>query len=100
MVYSLQEFRHYLLGAPFKFFADHSDLKYLVNKPIFEGRICRWLLLFHEFTFEVVIKLGRLNVGPNHLSTLELGENEGSLDDQLLDADLFHTDNNNNKKGM
>lgn len=24
MVYSLQKFRHYLLGAPFKFFTDHS----------------------------------------------------------------------------
>jgi hypothetical protein len=32
MVYSLQKFRHYLLGGPFKFFTDHSTLKYLVNK--------------------------------------------------------------------
>ena len=41
MVYSLQKFRHYLLGAPFKFFIDHSTLKYIVNKPVLEGRICR-----------------------------------------------------------
>lgn len=46
MVYSLQTFWHYLLGALFKFFIDHSVLKYLVNKSILEGRICRWLLLF------------------------------------------------------
>lgn len=46
MVYCLQKFRHYLLGAPLKFFIDHSTLKYLVNKPVLEGRICRWLLLF------------------------------------------------------
>ena len=32
MVYALQKFRHYLLGAPFKMFTDHSSLKYLVNK--------------------------------------------------------------------
>jgi len=68
MVYSLQKFRHYLLGAPFKFFTNHSSLKYIVNKPVLEGRIRQWLLLFQEFTFEVVIKLGRLNVGLDHLS--------------------------------
>lgn len=27
MVYSLQKFRHYLLGGKFKFFMDHSTLK-------------------------------------------------------------------------
>ena len=45
MVYALQKFRHYLLGAPFNMFTDHSALKYLVNKPLLGGRICRWLLL-------------------------------------------------------
>ena len=37
MVYVLQKFRHYLLGGPFKMYTDHSDLKYLVNKPILGG---------------------------------------------------------------
>jgi hypothetical protein len=46
MVYALQKFRHYLLGKHFKIFTDHSTLKYLVNKPVLGGRICRWLLLF------------------------------------------------------
>ena len=92
MVYSLQKFCHYLLGGMFKFFTDHSALKYLVNKPVLEGRICRWFLLFQEFTFEVIVKLGRLNVGPDHMSRLENGENGRSLDDQLPDADLFRVE--------
>jgi hypothetical protein len=46
MVYALQKFRHYLLGGHFKMFTDHSTLKYLVNKPVLGGRICRWILLF------------------------------------------------------
>jgi hypothetical protein len=46
MVYALQKFRHYLLGKHFKMFTDHSTLKYIVNKPMLGGRICRWLLLF------------------------------------------------------
>jgi hypothetical protein len=46
MIYALHKFRNYLLGSHFKFFTNHSALKYLVNKPVLEGRICRWFLLF------------------------------------------------------
>jgi hypothetical protein len=46
MVYALQKFRHYLLRGHFKMFTNHSALKYLVNKTMFGGRICIWLLLF------------------------------------------------------
>ena len=46
IVYALQKFCHYLLGGNFKMFIDHSTLKYLVNKPMLGGNICRWLLLF------------------------------------------------------
>jgi len=41
MVYALQKYIHYLLGKHFKMFTDHSALKYLVNKPVLVGRICR-----------------------------------------------------------
>ena len=45
MVYSVQIFKHYLLATPFTFYVDHQALMYLVNKPIIQGRISRWLLL-------------------------------------------------------
>lgn len=89
MIYALQNFRHYFLGSHFKFFTDHSALKYLVNKPVLERRICRWLLLFQDFSFEVTVKPRICNVGPYHLSKLESGESGGAVDDQLPDADLF-----------
>ena len=89
MVYALQKFRHYLLGSHFKMFTDHSALKYLVNKPVLGGNICRWLLLFQDYEFEIIVKLGRLNVGPDHLSKLELGEEHVSLEDCMPDAQLF-----------
>ncbi len=56
MVYALQKFRHYLFGSHFKKFIDHFSLKYLVNKPMLGGRICRWLLLFQEYDFEIILK--------------------------------------------
>ena len=48
MVYTLQKFRHYLLGSHFKMYKYHSTLRYLVNKLVLGERICRWLLLFQE----------------------------------------------------
>jgi hypothetical protein len=70
MVYALQKFRHYLLGSHFKMYTDHSTLRYLVNNTILGGRICRWLLLFQEYDFEVIIKPRKLNAGLDHLSRI------------------------------
>jgi hypothetical protein len=39
MVYTLQNFRHYLLGKKIKMFTYHSALKYLVNKLVLGGII-------------------------------------------------------------
>lgn len=89
MVFALQNFSHYLLPTPFTFYTDHQALKYLVNKPLHHGRICRWLLLFQEFEFEVVILPGKANVGPDHLSRIESGEDPTGIDDDLPDAHLF-----------
>jgi len=46
MVYSLQKFRNYLLRSHFNMYANHSALRYLVNKLVLGGRICKYLLLF------------------------------------------------------
>ena len=70
-------------------FIDHSTLKNLVNNPMLGGNIFRWLLLFQDFDFEVIVKLGRLNLGPNHLSRLESGEEIVNINDNLPDAQLF-----------
>jgi hypothetical protein len=61
MVYVLQKFIHYLLGSHFKMYTYDYALRYLVNKPVLGGRICRWLLLFQEYDFKVVVKLGKIN---------------------------------------
>ena len=53
------------------------------------GNIYRWLLLFQEYEFEIIVKLGRLNAGPDHLSRLESGEEPISLEECLPNAQLF-----------
>jgi hypothetical protein len=70
-------------------FIDHSALKYLVNKPVLGGRICKWLLLFQEYDFDIIVKPWRMNKGPDHLSRLEHGEEMTILEDALPDAQLL-----------
>jgi hypothetical protein len=53
------------------------------------GRICRWILLFQEYDFEIIVKPGRMNKGPDHLSRLEHGEVPTSLEDTLPNAQLL-----------
>ncbi len=59
MVYALHKFCHYFLGNKFIFYVDHMALLYLVQKPQVLGRITRWLLIFLEYVFLVIYKLGR-----------------------------------------
>ena len=70
-------------------YTDHSALKYLVKKNVLGGRICRWLLLFQEYDFEVIVKPGRLNAGPDYLSWIETREEPSKLEQGLPDAQLF-----------
>ena len=89
MVYALHKFKHYLLGGHFKMYTNHFALKYLVNKPGLGGNIYQWVILFQEFDFEIIVKLSRLNLGTNHLSRIESGEDPSNLDDNLPDVQLF-----------
>jgi hypothetical protein len=70
MVFALHKFKHYLLGNKFVFYVYHMVLVYLVNKPHVLRRITRWLLLFLEYDFTLVYKLGNNHVVANALSKL------------------------------
>lgn len=52
------------------------------------GSICRWMLLFQEYDFEVIVKLGRLNASRDHLSRIENGEEPTNLKEGLPDTQL------------
>jgi len=70
-------------------FTHHSTLKYLVNKPVLRGRICRWFLLFQEYDFEIIVKREKLNAEPDHLSRITNGEDLRNLEENFPDANIF-----------
>jgi len=62
MIFALHKFKHYFLGNKFVIYVDHMALVYLVNKPHVSRKITRWMLLFLEYDFTIVYKLGRTHV--------------------------------------
>eukprot|EP01018_Ginkgo_biloba_P029284 Gb_13706 [translate_table: standard] len=62
VVFALKKFRHYLGGYQTIVHADHSAIKYLINKPTNNHRIVRWLLLLQEFDVTFVDKPAKENV--------------------------------------
>ena len=45
--------------------------------------------IFQEFEFEVIVRLGKLNVGTDHLSKINTGEELTGVDNDLPYAHLF-----------
>lgn len=40
-------------------YTDHSDIKYLANKPVTNGRVTRWLILLQEFDIKIKGRPGK-----------------------------------------
>jgi hypothetical protein len=66
-------------------------LVYLVNELHVSGRITRWLLLFFEYDFTIVYKLGRVHVVTYALSRLLDSTKPISVPNQTTYASLFYT---------
>ena len=67
IVFVLDKFKAYLVGAPIVIFTNHSALKYLVNKNS-KARLIRWILLLQEFNLEIRDKTCVENVVADYLS--------------------------------
>ena len=92
MVYSVQNFCHYLLGYPFVFHVDHDALKYMINKPQLSEQIARWVLLLQEFTFTIYVCPSKKHANADHLSRLTNELGAIPIPDSFPDADLFVVD--------
>jgi len=92
MVFALHKIRHYLMGNKFAFYVDHMALIYFVNKPQVLGIIVWWLLLFLEYDFIVVYKLGGTHIVIDSLSKVLDIIKPTSVLDQTTYASLFYVE--------
>jgi hypothetical protein len=53
MVFAIEKFRSYLVGAKAIVFTDHVTLKYFLMKKDAKPHLIRWILLLQEFDLEI-----------------------------------------------
>lgn len=71
VVFAIDKFRSYLVGAKIIIYTDHVAIRYLLSKKDTKPRLLRWILLLQESDLEIKYKKGTNNMVANHLSRLE-----------------------------
>ena len=90
VVFAIDKFRSYLVGAKIVVYTDHAALKYLLTKKDAKPCLIRWILLLQEFDIEIKDKKGVENSVADHLSRMhftnmrELPINDFLRDDMLM----------------
>lgn len=67
VVYAFEKFHDCLLGTKVIVHANHASLCYLMVKTDTKPRLIQWVLLLHEFDFEVKYRKGYENQVADHL---------------------------------
>jgi hypothetical protein len=90
VVFAMDKFRSYLVGAKIIVYIDHAALKYLLTKNDAKPRFIRWILLLQEFDLKIKDKKGVENSVADHLSCMHLtNRQELSISDFLYDDMLL-----------
>eukprot|EP00253_Pinus_taeda_P017990 PITA_17990 len=89
VVHAINKFRHYITGYETFIHTDHSAIRYLMNKPVTNGRVTRWLLLLQEFNITVLDRPGKQNTVADFLSRIQNTKEDSPIEDKFPDKYLF-----------
>eukprot|EP00253_Pinus_taeda_P021591 PITA_21591 len=89
VVHAINKFRHYITSYETFIHTDHSTIRYLMNKPIINGRVTRWLLLLQEFNITVLDRPGKQNTVVGFLSRTQNTKEDSPVEDKFPDEYLF-----------
>jgi hypothetical protein len=90
VVFAIDKFRSYLVGAKVIIYTNHAALKYLLTKKDAKPHLIRWILLLQEFDLEIKDKKGVKSPIADHLSRIQFeNPQELSINDSLWDDRLY-----------
>eukprot|EP00253_Pinus_taeda_P025248 PITA_25248 len=89
VVHAINKFRHYITGYETFIHTDHSAIRYLMNKPITNGRVTRWVLVLKKFNITVLDKPGKQNTVADFLSRIQNTKEDSPVEDKFPDEYLF-----------
>jgi hypothetical protein len=89
VIHATNKFWHYITRYLVILHIDHVAIKYLMNKPITNGSVTRWLLLLQEYDITILKKPGKYNAVADFVSRLTSNENEPLVEDYFPDEQLF-----------
>ena len=89
MVYSINKFWQYIIGYEIFIDIDHFALKFLMNKPITNSKITRWLLLPPEFNIIIIDRPRKENLVEDFLFRINHGGEMSLMNDDFPYEHVF-----------
>jgi hypothetical protein len=89
VVHAINKFRHYITCYEVFVHTDHSAIIFIMNKPITNGRVTRWLLLLQEFNITILDQPRKDIVVADFLSHIKNEDDDIPVDDSFPDEHLF-----------
>ena len=89
IIYAIDKFKHYITVYSTFVHIDDSTIKYLMNKPITNARVTRWLLILQEFDISIVDRPAEENLLTELISQLTHNDDNLLREESLPDKHLF-----------
>jgi hypothetical protein len=89
VVFAIDKFSSYLVGAKVIVYTDHAALKYLLTKKDAKTQLIHWIVLLQKFDLEIKDKKGADNCVADHLSRMQVKGLDLPIDDYLRDDTLL-----------